>query len=1194
MEPVYPVTVLRESPGLDGPGNNYTAGTGFAVFMVAMRTRLLTIPLLLMSALLASLYLFRWTIVGPLVVTTVERSAEQALGGKADVAVDGISGTLIRSVEIETVKLVQAAPDSLLQQLTVRNLQIHYRLSELLPWVAALLSPEVVGHHYRWALDESGAPDPAGIIAQLGSRFPRHLRLRADGSLSVATGGRSARSGFSVAIANGQQAPLALMELHELHYQNAAEHGFTTDRVTLELTPTPDGLAISVQASSQEAELLLAGATATRTGSGGYEAGNLTLQMALPGVFADLSVENRTGTGRLEISESDFTRQLLNNFSGDAENTPGKLTVAIEATTTHESSGPLVDTLLAGGGFSSVRGSLLVDARGWNSAPVNLRTLGGALHWDARTLELTDLNAEAEVTAVRAANGSASPEVVARARRLAWTPAEDTFAAERARLSFGGGEIRISGAGQLSDGSQEWTESEGQIEGTVRVPDPGRTLRVIEAATGVRLQAIGLTDNASGRLSFLVSGGTDGPAVDWSASANGLQLVSLPTAGLRASGTVAPGLVRLDALSLTFAEEAGNLHAEGQLHRNQLSARLEARDISAAAVARAVGWEFSSVTGQIQATLTADGPAESPKAELLLRGTEITLDGVPASLDVAVRQQKQTITMDTLQVDLGALMTITGSGAVPLSVGTGGLRLGEIQESEFDLTATGEPARLLPALDPAVWGQSEGELQINLRGTRGELTGRVNGIRSDADQVIAGIESLQSLSLRTSLRADTLERMTFSGGVEGAARELLSFDGTADLTGGGEGSQPRVTLTADLDVPLAQVSPLVPGVNLLGGRVTGRVESTGDPQGISGRLRISQGVVKFSTGVPVISLITGRLNLNGGTVTVRRLTAEMGSGRLRADGTVTMANDVDGPQIALQLRGDDLLLFRTPDLVVRADVSGSIDSRRGATMVDGEVQVGELVYSRPVQLLSLGTDAASPTSELQLFSVDQPWARSVTLGVRILADQTILVDNNLYNGLLSADLTLRGSAAVPRAEGAVVGTGGEVSLPTASLDMQSVEVRFPPDASFRPSVKAQATTRVQGYDLSVTIDGQFPNVGVSVASSPPLPTDEALILLSTGRELSELTFQDGGGTVEAIGTVLGSSFLEQVSGSFSGEAQELFDRFEFSVERDTQEGAIGDIGVQYQLSEEERWFLNFERAEDAEYTVELSWRLWTD
>lgn len=280
---------------------------------------------------------------------------------------------------------------------------------------------------------------------------------------------------------------------------------------------------------------------------------------------------------------------------------------------------------------------------------------------------------------------------------------------------------------------------------------------------------------------------------------------------------------------------------------------------------------------------------------------------------------------------------------------------------------------------------------------------------------------------------------------------------------------------------------------------------------------------------------------------------------------------------------------------VRSDIDVALAGGAESTRMSGSIDVTAARYTRPIQLFSLGTTAASPSSDPQLPGIEADWARSVLLDVEVNADRTIVIDNNLFTGTLSAYLTIGGNAAVPRPTGRVFTDVGTVRLPSARLEVEELELHSPAETASAPQLRLIATTQVQGYAMNVTVSGSVPSVEVRIVSSPRLPTDEAILLLTTGTRRSDLSFTPNvSGTLTALGAVFGRQILSQLPDQIADEDRRFIERIEFEIERERETGRIGEIGVEYQLGDEERWFLLFNRKTEESYTLQLAWRLWLD
>lgn len=603
--------------------------------------------------------------------------------------------------------------------------------------------------------------------------------------------------------------------------------------------------------------------------------------------------------------------------------------------------------------------------------------------------------------------------------------------------------------------------------------------------------------------------------------------------------------------------------------------------------------------GAVTITADASGPLSLPTVRLEVAGEDMQIDGEAAAMVVSARQEGREITFSDVLISLPSLLEVRADGSAPFGVGAQGLVRGAPTKRRLEVTA--EVPRLSTLLGESAasalvrhGAETAGlEAGISVRSNRLSASASVGPIEPAGEPRIVGTEPFTDFVLSWS--ADIADgRLPFtarlSSGSDTLAEASGALQGPALLEAPARPADFTIDGTVTAEVPLMRVSHIVPGASLYGGTARAMVEVSGSvpaPE-LSGRLTIRDGIAKVAPSVPSISDISGTIRLSDGEFTTEDLSGSAGGESFAIAGTVDTSGNGQ-----MELSGSNLLVFRTEDLSVRGDVEAALRLEPTASSLTGRLRATDVRYSRPVELFSFGTSAARPAEDVQLFRIPGEWARNLALDVRIVGRETLSVENNLYDGRLSADLRLSGTAAVPRPSGRIFGESGTVRLPTTALAVQQVEVLFPADAAFRPVVFLQAETTIRRYDMSVTADGRMPDVEVQIVSSPALPTDEALVLLTTGRLPGELDFTaDASGAVTAVGTVLGRSLYDEIAESLPEDGRRFLDRLDFEIEQ--AEGVLGDVEVEYQLTDGRRWYLLFNRMEEEDYSVQLAWRLWMD
>ncbi|MFW6355829.1 MAG: translocation/assembly module TamB domain-containing protein [Spirochaetota bacterium] len=782
---------------------------------------------------------------------------------------------------------------------------------------------------------------------------------------------------------------------------------------------------------------------------------------------------------------------------------------------------------------------------------------------------------------------AARPRIAANAEVEGATVAGYDVDSARARAQLVGDEVRVP--------SFVISAGETTVRATATVQREGPSLARYEA----RASATGLEAKTGVVRDATLSVSGDASSVTVGEITTALELDNLRDAvSVR---LVRPFDLEWDTDGITVSElvlttDLGEITGRGSLSGGEVDAEVVAEGVPLAAALRLTGSGVDARTanGTISLRARVEGSPDAPEFRLALDGESLALEGSPVAARLAIAQSDGVLRVDELRVNAAEYGRISGVGTLPISVTRSGIEVTQSGDDRFVVSA--EAARLFALLpiggsspwDRPPWSEAAVDLTARLEGNRVAGQVAISGLRSDAELTIAGIEPITEIGLDAAVSLEDDGRVGLEATMASGEHELASATGTL----GGE----RAGLAAEIDLPLARLSHLVPEVSLLGGRATGSFDLNRDganDSAFTGEVVVEEGLVKVSPTVPTLSSVNARATYADGAFVIEEVSALMGGAPVTASGRYGPDESGDST-FEVSVTGESVLLARSPDLRARADVDATWRSSEASTSVNGSAVVTDVLYTRPVELFSLGTGAASPNQEFTLFQIESDWARSVDLNLRVTADRSIVVRNNLYDGTLSADLTLGGTAAVPRPQGRLFASSGTIMFPTAELAVEQLEVLFPSDVSFAPELRLQAVTDVQGFEMAVTVDGQIPGVQVSIVSSPPLPTDEALLLLTTGRRVEDLTFSgEVSDTLTAVGTVVGRSFVTTLSRSLE-EEEGFFERLEFEVKRSRSSGLIGDIDVEYQLTEDAPWYLLFDRQEDETYRVQVAWRLWVD
>ncbi len=176
--------------------------------------------------------------------------------------------------------------------------------------------------------------------------------------------------------------------------------------------------------------------------------------------------------------------------------------------------------------------------------------------------------------------------------------------------------------------------------------------------------------------------------------------------------------------------------------------------------------------------------------------------------------------------------------------------------------------------------------------------------------------------------------------------------------------------------------------------------------------------------------------------------------------------------------------------------------------------------------------------------------KNLAFDVEVTARDPVALVGNLYDGSVIPELRLRGTGEVPYVVGAVFLDRFRLSLPATTLRTESGLIRFDEARPLFPELAISATTRMRGLDITVAVTGPFNDPTVAITSSPPIPADDLLLLVTTGRPPSEEGPYDRRSALLTVARFLGADLLRQLFGGTRLDASEsLIDRFEFEAGR---------------------------------------------
>ena len=615
--------------------------------------------------------------------------------------------------------------------------------------------------------------------------------------------------------------------------------------------------------------------------------------------------------------------------------------------------------------------------------------------------------------------------------------------------------------------------------------------------------------------------------------------------------------------------------------------------------------------GALDGSVTFASEPFDLRADLVLEGGSLRgLAGADEPVTAALRGNwtGERITVEELRAEAyGA--RVEAQGQAPLSA-TAGIDVDGPVEVSFDAAASPEMLRSKAAQSIAeAIGVAEVierlrldgvEIDVELAGTWSALEGRmatsaqnVSLARPSAgDQRVPDDWFPKPVSLDLDLRIDDALRVSqgrvsapgfadveITGRVERGLDLRALAQSSSDWLEAWRGAPVDADVRIDSQ-SLSELAVFTPELRETSGSLDGDVELTGTigaPK-VGGELRLTGGGARYR-GAPPIDNATMVLALESDQIRIDDLRFDLGASPVEVTGNMLLGQGK--PRIDLEIDGEEILLVRSADARVRADLDLEVRGRTNALVVDGTVSITGGRVRSPIEFQSLlSSGGAAPKRVDRGIRIPAFGPEFVKLDLDVTTKNALRLDGRIARGGLRTDIELRGSAAEPVPIGSVFLDPLELAVPAGTVTFPSGLVQFDPNQPDIPRIDIVGQTRLAGYDVTVNVSGDYDQAEVDLSSSPPLPPEDLLLLVLSGQPP-----QRGGGLGAAGQSVALYVAKDLVrgwfsSGGFDDEDRESFlDRLEVVTGRDVSRSGTVTVEATYKLRE------GFARDRDALYVV---------
>lgn len=516
-------------------------------------------------------------------------------------------------------------------------------------------------------------------------------------------------------------------------------------------------------------------------------------------------------------------------------------------------------------------------------------------------------------------------------------------------------------------------------------------------------------------------------------------------------------------------------------------------------------------------------------------------------------------------------------------------------------------AQISSVSNPAFWTQFHAltglefeapELNADVAGTWGKPSGKITLgatlVRFDPKRWGTHWPELSRLQARLTgnddgLVLDTLAVEVFGQAVLASGRLPLEREKLV-LLRESPWSYLRALGEGQIEIPeadLAMWSALAPQILAPTGRL--QLSLRASPGGrLDGTLRLNDAATRPIGPLGAIQDITAVMRFSDRTMTIESIQAQTGGRPLRVTGDITWPT-TGAPVLNLLLQGENLPFVRQTGLLLRGDVDLKLQTdANGATWVRGGVKLRDGLLLVDLQALrpGQGGGGSAAAGRPPYFSVEEAPMAGWLLDVKLQGRRFMRVETPVFSGRASADFQLQGTLREPRAVGELTVPQGWVKLPFATFEVTEGWIRLRQTDPHVARLGIVGAARRMGYDLRMELTGTATEPKLQFFSSPPLSSDEVLLLVMAGEAPQAEISSSATQRAARLGAYLGQSLINQFTGRV-GEA----DRLKISAgDRITREGRES-YQIEYDLGR--RWSLIGEYDEFDDYNAGLKWEIFS-
>ncbi|HEY1809483.1 MAG TPA: translocation/assembly module TamB domain-containing protein [Acidobacteriaceae bacterium] len=308
--------------------------------------------------------------------------------------------------------------------------------------------------------------------------------------------------------------------------------------------------------------------------------------------------------------------------------------------------------------------------------------------------------------------------------------------------------------------------------------------------------------------------------------------------------------------------------------------------------------------------------------------------------------------------------------------------------------------------------------------------------------------------------------------------------------------------------------------------------STVNPD-LTGKVKFTNVNVALEDYVNGLSRMNGELVFDQDRLDFKNVTAYSGGGLIQLGGFVTYHH---GLYADLTADAKDVHIRYPEGITSTASAKLRFQGSQASMVLSGHVLLTGFSVSPTVDLASL----TSATNGVSLPPNPNSPSNRVRLDVHISSAPSLNFQNSFARLAGNVDLAIRGTLAQPTVLGRVTITEGTATFNGEKFDLQHGEIYFSNPVRIQPVLDITATTDVEDYTITISLQGTTTKMTPTFRAEPPLSEQDIFSLLAMGRTQEEQqiysTEQAQAGVNSTADAILGGA----LNATISNRIQKLF------------------------------------------------------